>query len=377
MKTKMQIKSRPSRKVIPIPRIRKKTGRPKLRPSVRRRSRPFGSSGSAGAAGRMKSLELEAAEAGTQAALLDGAGGAASSPQMQQSFQDWYGEHVPAGLSFTAVLPIALAYRHGYAAAAGLNYPWIPLPLQGSAAAIVIASNEENTLPAVLAELRKLPLREIIVVLNGCSDGSFTAVERDDRITRLSFPERLGHDVGRAIGAAAASADILLFTDGDICVAAEDLAAFLVAVDQGADLALNDISPYLPAFPLQDVITRCKAFLNQSLGRPELKANSLTAVPHAISRRALKSVGPSSLIVPPKAQALALARGLKACAPISVDVVRKNRIRSSNSGAGNSVEQMIIGDHIEALDEVMKSEGVRLRYATLSRSELAKMRNAL
>ncbi|RRJ67328.1 glycosyltransferase [Paenibacillus oralis] len=319
-----------------------------------------------------------AAEAGAHAAFLDGAQGPSSTlKRMQQGFQDWYLEHAPADLSYREILPIALAFSKGYADASGVTDPWIPLPLKEGASAIVTASNEEKTLSAVLSELRKLPFKEIIVVLNGCSDGSFTAVERDPRVTKLNFPQRLGHDIGRAIGAAAASEPILLFTDGDMVLPAEDLAAFLIAVDQGMDIALNDLSPYLPPFPQQDEVTRCKAFLNQALGRPDLEANSLTAVPHAVSRRALQTVGTGALIVPPKAQALALARGLAVGAPHSVDVVRKNRIRSGNTGAGNGVAQMIIGDHIEALDAVMQTEGVRLRYVTLSRSELAKARNAL
>ncbi|MGG6311745.1 glycosyltransferase family 2 protein [Paenibacillus macerans] len=379
MKTKLAIKSRRARKVVPLRRTRKRTARPSAGSSVRKGSRfavREGSRRPGGADGRKKRLELKAATAGTQAAKLDGEGAIASSSRMQQSFREWAQAHLPQDLPFAELLPVALAYRRGYASAAGLDSPWIPLSLQGSASAIVTASNEEKTLPAVLAELRKLPLREIIVVLNGCSDGSFSAVEKDPRVTRLNFPERLGHDVGRAIGAAAAVGDILLFTDGDICVPAEELAAFLVAVDRGDDLALNDVSPYLPAFALQDEVTRCKAFLNQALGRADLKANSLTAVPHALSRRALGTVGTRALIVPPKAQALALARGLTVNATISVDVIRKNRVRSGNSGAGNAVAQMIIGDHVEALAEVMKTEGVRLRFATLSRSELAKARNA-
>lgn len=336
------------------------------RPSVRK-GQPSG--------GSMVRLKSRALAAGASAAAEQDRGGA-DSPHMQVCFREWALAERLDNKPIATILAASLAYRRGYAAAAGLNTPWIPLPLSGSASAIVTASNEEKTLPAVVAELRKLPLQEIIVVLNGCNDGSFTAVDRDPRITRLSFPERLGHDVGRAIGAAAATGDILLFTDGDLSVAAEDLAAFLIAIDQGEDLALNDLSPYLPPFSQQDEVTRCKAFLNLALGRPDLKANSLTAVPNALSRRFLRTVGTAALIVPPKAQALALARGLKAAAPISVDVIRKNRIRTSNSGTGNAVAQMIVGDHMEALGEVMKTEGIRLRFTTLGRSELAKMRNA-
>ena len=306
---------------------------------------------------------------------MENRGGEDPSLQMQEGFREWYARHVPANLPIRLLLSVALAYRQGYASACEVKGLWIPLPLRGTVTAIVTASNEERTLPAVLTELRKLPLQEIIIVLNGCEDGSFEAVEQDERMTRISFPERLGHDVGRAIGASVASGDILLFTDGDICVAAEELAAFIMTIDRGEDLALNDLTPYLPAFANQDEVTRCKMFLNHALGRPDLRANSLTAVPHAMSRRAIQMVGTAALLVPPKAQALALARGLAASAPISVDVIRSNRVRTGNSGAGNAVAQMIIGDHVEALGEVMKTQGVRLGFATLPRSELAKVRN--
>lgn len=375
MAMKQTIKQRRKRKSGALARPRSGASRTKNGPARRggRLARP--SARKSSVSGPLQRLKLKARAAGARAVVERGAE-AADSPHMQARFREWAQAEGIDNLPYAAVLTAALAYRRGYADAAGLSEPWIPLPLNGSASAIVTASNEEKTLPAVVAELRKLPLREIIVVLNGCSDGSFTAVDRDPRVLRLSFPERLGHDVGRAIGAATASGDILLFTDGDLCVAAEDLAVFLMAVDRGEDLALNDLSPYLPPFSQQDEVTRCKAFLNLALGRPDLRANSLTAVPNALSRRALRTVGTAALIVPPKAQALALARGLKACAPVSVDVIRKNRIRSGNSGAGNAVARMIVGDHMEALGEVMKTEGVRLRFATLGRSELAKARNA-
>ncbi|MOA11009.1 hypothetical protein D3C78_1309230 [compost metagenome] len=187
----------------------------------------------------------------------------------------------------------------------------------------------------------------------------------------------MGHDVGRAIGASAAMGDILLFTDGDLPLPAEELAPFLISVDRGDDIALNDLSPYLPPFSGQDEVSRSKTFLNLCLGRSDLKANSMTAVPHALSRRAIHTIGTGSLIVPPKAQALALVHELKVSAPYTVDVIRNNRVRSSNTGAGNTVARLITGDHIEAMGEAMKIKGIRLGYKTVSRSELAKMRNAI
>ncbi|MNJ48597.1 hypothetical protein D3C77_437940 [compost metagenome] len=202
-------------------------------------------------------------------------------------------------------------------------------------------------------------------------------MEEHPTIIKLNYPDRLGHDVGRAIGASVAKGDILLFTDGDLPLPAEDLAPYLISIDRGEDVALNNLSPYMPPFPAQDEVTRSKTFLNQCLGRSDLQANSMTAVPHAISRRAINTVGVDSLMVPPKAQALAIVHNLKVSAPYTVDVIRNNRVRSGNTGVGNRVARLITGDHIEAVGEAMRITGVRLGYKTLPRSELAKMRNAL
>jgi hypothetical protein len=302
-----------------------------------------------------------------------------SSEHMQESLKAWYRDNMnlSGGATVSSVLALSLAYRRGYTLASRIPNLGIALPLQGAASAVVSVSNEEQTLPAVLAELRKLPLQEIIVVLNGCTDGSFAVIERDPRMSLISFPKRLGHDVSRALGSAVATGDIILFSDGDMSLLAKDLAAFLIAVDLGVDMALNNLTPFLPSmFSAQDDVTRCKTFLNRALGRSDLRANSMTAVPHALSRRAISTIGTSALMVPPKAQALALVRGLKVSAPHSVNVFRTNRIRSGNTGEGNAVAGLIIGDHMEAFAEVMKSEGIRLRQVTFSRSELAKVRNA-
>lgn len=297
---------------------------------------------------------------------------------MREAFRNWTRQAGAVDASFRLLLSTGKEFRKGYAAGAGSGQRnEVLLPLTGSASAIVTVSNEEDTVSAVLAELERLPLSEIIVVLNGCTDRSFEAVRRHSHITLVHYPERLGHDVGRALGASAAGADILLFVDGDMVVPAEELARFLYAVDRGSNVALNDLSPWIPAFGHQDDVTRCKTFLNLVLGRPDLKANSMTAVPHALSRSAVQMIGAAALAVPPKAQALALLLGLSVTAPVSVNVIQKNRSRPDNNGRGNSVARMIIGDHLEALGEAMGRSGTRLRMTTRSRADIAKVRNSL
>ncbi|MNC64389.1 hypothetical protein D3C75_1145850 [compost metagenome] len=88
----------------------------------------------------------------------------------------------------------------------------------------------------------------------------------------------------------------------------------------------------------------------------------MTAVPHAISRKALTELGSALLAVPPAAQALAAGKGLKIVSAGSVNVHVKNRIRGGNSGQNNPVARMIIGDHVEALRALMAKQGNRLGF---------------
>ncbi|MFK4302643.1 hypothetical protein ABH892_002747 [Paenibacillus sp. RC254] len=249
--------------------------------------------------------------------------------------------------------------------------------LRGTAAAVVSACNEESTIGGVLSELEKLPLTDIIVVLNGCTDGTRSIVaEHHPGVTLVSVPTRLGHDVGRAVGARMTQAEIVLFVDGDLPIPAFDLLPFLYAVDQGTDVALNDLSRHLPPYFRQDSVTRCKGFLNRVLRRPDLGASSLTAVPHALSRRSLELLGPAMLAVPPKAHAMAILHGMKVTAVHAVDVIGTNRKRTINIGKGNAMEQLIVGDHAEALAAVFQVAGAFPLGPVPTRADVAKGRNA-
>jgi len=267
------------------------------------------------------------------------------------------------GLSWRQFNEASKGYVHGYfRARKQVPPPWVLLPTDKSVAAIVSVRNEEKTIGSVVRQLNRLPLDEVYVIVNGSTDRSFQQVRERSQACVLSFPEALGHDVGRAMGAKLAQADILLFLDGDIVIPAEALIPFIGAVDRGADLALNDIGPYLNPFAKQDQVTHMKQFLNASLGRHDLGANSLTAVPHALSRKAVETLGLPNLMVPPKAQALAVHRGLRITAPGSVNVIRGNKRRRENTGRNNQVADLIIGDHVEALKLAGDLAGERLAF---------------
>ncbi|HEY0829483.1 MAG TPA: glycosyltransferase family A protein [Bacilli bacterium] len=233
-------------------------------------------------------------------------------------------------------------------------------PAAQTVAAIVTLMNEEQSITAVLDQLQRLPLHEIVVVINGSTDESFYKARKYANATIIHYPQPLGYDVGRAVGAKMAQSDILLFVDGDIPIPAERLVPFVHAIAKGMDVALNDISPYVGLFHRRDHVSIIKEFTNRSLGRPDLGINSLTAVPHALSRRALDIIGFSNLMVPPKAQASAILQGLKISMPASIDVITRNRMRGHNVGMSNPVSEMIVGDHIEALNMAMAAGGERL-----------------
>ncbi|WP_256257614.1 MULTISPECIES: glycosyltransferase family A protein [unclassified Paenibacillus] len=262
-------------------------------------------------------------------------------------------------------------YLHGFFVGRKEAVPdWVLSPVEQSIAVVITAMNEEATIGRTIREAVRLGADEVIVVVNGSTDRTYERASQHAEAKIVHYPHPLGHDVGRAVGARLATADIVLFLDGDIPIRAERLVAFVHAVSRGMDIALNDISPYLGSFSRRDQVTQVKQFLNLSLGRPDLKANSLTAVPHAMSRAALEALGPELLMVPPKAQAAALLQGLSVGAPASVDVIRRNKRRKGNQGALNRVARLIIGDHLEALKLAGEKAGARLCFPDTQRARI-------
>lgn len=290
------------------------------------------------------------------------------------SFHAAFGAALP---EFVIAMAYGMAFREGYLSSFEGSPPdlGVPVPLSGEVSVVITACNEGKTIGTLLYELERLFVKEKIVVLNGCTDNSFSLIKERKDIILAYYPDRLGHDVGRAVGAKLSTGEAVLFVDGDMKVPAEELAAFLYEQEKGLDVVLNDISPYLPVFARQDEVSRCKLFLNQALGRSDLKSNSMTAIPHVLSRRAIQTIGTANLAVPPKAQAIAILEGLLVAAPCTADVIGRNRVREGNVGAGNSVLLLILGDHMEAVGEAIRRRGPRLLWQTESRASLAKERN--
>lgn len=212
---------------------------------------------------------------------------------------------------------------------------------------IIPVMNERRTIAAVIRECRAIaPHTEVIVVANGCTDGS-ADVARQAGARVLEYPDPLGHDVGRSIGASAAQGDILLFTDADIVIGHRELRSMVQAVESGVDVALNRyLGPHRRRKVHQVILA--KHALNTLISAPHLKGASMTTIPHAMSRHALHTIGAEQLAVPPKAHAVAVSRGLRVEAVRFIEVGKRNR-RRARASKGDPLGKLIFGDHLEAL----------------------------
>ncbi|SDM11430.1 glycosyltransferase family 2 protein [Paenibacillus jilunlii] len=354
------------------------------RPEAKARRASLASRGGVPAPGHGRSAAAMVKAAGAAPARRTGTGGTAGK---RRAAQAGAAARTAVRRSAAGSPPARQAVRRAMrpeerASASASREAELVLPeLRGSLSVIISARNEERTLPGLLRQVQRLNPAEIIVVLNGCTDNSYGLTRMFKRATVVHCPESAGHDVGRALGAKLSRGDILLFLDGDMVIPASQLAVFASAVDGGVDVALNDLDALLPSFALSDDVTRCKLYLNSVLGRSDLGVSSMTAVPHALSRRALERIGYRELTVPPKAQALSIIEHLRVEKAGKVDVIKHNRLRQGNTGAGNAMEQLIAGDHAEALFRVLMHRNasgmISAEHLQEQRRQLAAWRNGL
>lgn len=310
-------------------------------------------------------LMQKAYEAGREAALQpSGEGDADPQRCVNRHWTEWRTANGPGALKWSAYHDVAAKFVAGYENGRGIRlHDSVMVATRKTIGAVVTAMNEEKAIPGVLEQLARLPLDELVIVVNGSTDHTFWSARKHGKAVIVHYVRPLGHDVGRAVGAKLIRSDIVLFLDGDFPIYAEHLVPFIDAVDKGTDVALNDITPYIDVFAGRDQVTIVKEMLNRSLGRSDLGSNSMTAVPHALSRKALETIGFANLMVPPKAQAIAVRDGLKVGTAMSVDVISKNRVRDKNTGTANPVASLIVGDHLEALGLLLRKEGARLHEA--------------
>ncbi len=266
-------------------------------------------------------------------------------------------------LDWKLVQQRGMKYATGFMQGAGIYTSLALAPLHHKAAAVVCAGPSSVALPVVLSQLEMLPLREVVLVLSNPTDGMYSLARSRKNTVIASFPDEIDPDIGRALGAKLTGADTVLFVDGEQAVDAQILARFLWECDKRVDIALNDLSPKMGLFHARSDSSRFREFLNASLNREDLRTNSLSALPFAVSRNALDTLGPTALSVPAKAHALAILRGLKIGAGGSANSRALHDLSNSDESWKKAA-----GDHAEAWKEAMAARGTRLQFTDTIRN---------
>ncbi|TYO96998.1 glycosyltransferase [Desulfallas thermosapovorans] len=225
--------------------------------------------------------------------------------------------------------------------------------------AVIPAKNEAKSLGKVIANLPTRYLDCIIPVLNGCTDNSLEVLENLNcpLLAPLWFDEPLGIDVPRAVGAMEATrlgADGILFIDGDMAGASEEMLTRLVLAvqNQGLDLALTNCYPHNARYAIRPpaaCLLKLREELNRHLQLFHLIGTATPSHgPHAVSGRLLRLANPTDFAIPP----LLLARAARAGLAIGIAAETTHlHLGSPLRGAEHTrkITETIIGDCLSAL----------------------------
>ena len=227
-------------------------------------------------------------------------------------------------------------------------------------AAVIPACNEADSISYVIENLLKINIDRIFLVANGCMDATCEQALRcanEDILHLLNFPEQLGYDIPRAIGAAYArrlNPSVILFIDGDmkgdIYYALLDLIA---GVQKGLDMALTNCYPYIyQRSELALSVIKERETLNRRLGLfNKIGLATPSHGPHAISGSFLQAVPDKVIAIPPLSLAYAALNGFK----VGVAAAIPHRLLGSHFRNGKHaamIAQTIIGDCRQALSYV-------------------------
>lgn len=199
--------------------------------------------------------------------------------------------------------------------------------------AVIPAYNEANTIKNVLEHLLACHCFEcLLFVTNGCTDATEETIREaaadtqtapsECHIELLSFPEPLGIDVPRAVGAAFVQKKYhpsgIVFVDGDLSGRlTKPILALLDGLNQGLDLALTNCYPTQPTHDqdnphssLAETVLYYRQLLNDTLGlSTKIGPATPSHGPHAISARLLAKLPLPLLAIPPLTLAFAARQG--------------------------------------------------------------------
>lgn len=223
---------------------------------------------------------------------------------------------------------------------------------------VIPVKNESQNIKRTLDNCQNLHFKKIIVVLNGCKDNSKEIIlshALKKYIHLIEFPEALGVDIPRAIGAAYVykhDPSSVLFLDGDMQGDInQHLGDLVTAVaDHKLDMALTNCYPYITTrSSIANEVLYHRERLNRYLGVfAQLGLANPSHGPHTISQNLLENLPLYALAIPPLSLAMAIQANFKVQVATSVP---HNLLLSPLRDEEHCVliAETIIGDCLEAL----------------------------
>ncbi len=218
---------------------------------------------------------------------------------------------------------------------------------------IIPIHNEVKTLANILKSCLQLEPLEIIIVINGCIDGS-VEIARSYGCKILVCDKAVDHNVSHAIGAKKAKGDNLLFLDATVVIPPSTLKKFIrPLLEENMDIVLNNLNYIFYKRQRPDTATIWQQVSNYFFQRPDLNIDSLAFSPYAMTKKAVERIDADSLANPILAQLKAIKNGFRISHDMEIDAMPANHYNPqqnlSPSTPLSASEKQIIGNHIEAL----------------------------
>lgn len=166
---------------------------------------------------------------------------------------------------------------------------------------VYVASDDTRTLRRMLTNVKELATSlEVIVVSPKCVDTSYLGDE-SSWIDKIVSPSIYSYDEGRALGARHARGETVLFLDERVDFSLPLWQQYVDAVRNGADVAVTVRTQTSTSAKKKKPLPTRYAYrlLNHLLGHTELGTGTLSRIPFACSRKALKALGHECLRTPP------------------------------------------------------------------------------
>jgi hypothetical protein len=224
--------------------------------------------------------------------------------------------------------------------------------------AIIELSQETKQLDLLISEVKKAGIQDIILVGSELTTDFYNRYSRE--LTIIEFKAGYSPIVARFAGALQASTDISIFLKMDQPLMAKDIIPFLASIKNGSGIALCDRKELLDKFHPTDPVSIGQYFLNMALARQDLFNNSLYSVPYALHKRVFESIGYEALLNPALAQTKAQLSGIK------IDVIKQKHLPPLES-KDNSINNVVLGDQLEALSYLIKQTDARGGFTDGSR----------